>query len=314
MDRLNIVLADKHKAYREALAGYIMEMENERIKIVSFSNQELLENYIIANTGNIDMIVAEVDFMNETVLTRVPNFVILSETEVIEDIINYEYIFKYQLGEKIVAKILDVYYSDPRNNKARSNKDTNVYAIYSIGDTTAKTNLSLDMCKSLAREGKRVFYLSFDSLSDIDIHKEVEKKGLSNILLDLKTRIILEKIKEYISKNKEDSIDFFVPFQNFLEYYELGGEDAEKIVNALKELKEYDYIVVELGMDFGIVTSTVLKQADRKFVIYGEDSKGKAVRLKNDLELDTEKRELTKNMELISETMRAEEALKGRVS
>ncbi|HAN10661.1 MAG TPA: hypothetical protein DCP90_08640 [Clostridiales bacterium] len=301
MNILNIVVADIDKEYRESLVEYMMENENERIQVVSFSNKELLENYVLSKGSKIDMLVADVSFMNERVLMGIKNYVILTEKNIKDELINYDCIFKYQSGKTIVNMIFDYYYASTDNSKQSDSKKSNIYAVYSICDSKLKTEGAMNTCMSYLEKGKKVLYVSFDSFALVDIYNKNSEKGLSNILFELKDKENIEKIREYITKDREKDIDFLAPFQNFLEYYELTSKDVNKIINILYELTEYDCIVIELALDFGEVTRTVLERADEKFMIYNATNQEKMNKFKNDLKQDNKSRELLKSMEFISE-------------
>ncbi|HCC07673.1 MAG TPA: hypothetical protein DEP72_05890 [Clostridiales bacterium] len=301
MNRLNIVVADIDKEYREALVEYIMENENERIQVASFSNKELLENYVVSNGSKIDILVVDVSFISEKVLMRVKNYVILSEKVMKDELINYDCIFKYQSGKTIIDMIFECYYTNPNNIMQSDSKKNNIYAVCSVCDNQLKTEAAMNICKSYVQKGKKVLYVSLDSFALVELYNQSSNKGLSNILFELKDKESIEKIRQYITKDKQSNIDFIAPFQNFLEYYDLTSEEVNKIVSSLCELIEYDCIVLELALDFGLVTRKVLGQVDKSVMIYNAINQEKVDKFKKNLEQDHITRELLKGMAFFSE-------------
>ncbi len=308
MSKINVVLADTNRDYCEALCEYILENAREKIQLTTFSKKEMLEDYLEKRADEVDILLAESEFIDEKYKEQVKSYAVLSE-KAQNNSSDDRWINKFQKGEKIVEQLLNIHKNNNLIGRNDEITDTKIYAVYSPFSCASQREMTINIGKILSENKNKVLILPLNTLLKNKAFDSIDGKGLSNIIYYIKTKQDLNKIKRYFVSDNENNIEFIPPFQNFLEYYELQELEIATLIDYVCELREYDYIVADLTSDFGPVNRKILLSADKTFVPYAERLEEEVDKFKEDLKSDIDNKEIIEKMEFVHEKQQIKETI-----
>lgn len=251
MIRLNMVILDKDTMFLNQLSRYLLD-KTDKFTISSFSDIEKFREY--CNGSGIDLILFSEDYLDDIDMN-------LSATKILmaEGFKNagegYFVINKYQKAENFLKNILMIYAENTGNNNAMLSSDKNSFfiAFYSPVGGSGKTTLAIALAKALAEGGAKVLYLNMERISSAaGIFNDNSDKSFSEILLAAKSNNenIQLKILKNILQDNESGICYINPPESAVEYSEMTDEEIMKILNELKGMSEFDYVIIDFLGEF----------------------------------------------------------------
>lgn len=251
MDRLSLIIMDKNLEYIELFTRYVRETEYENKFIIkSFSEVEYLEKHIKANSS-IDILLVDTNYLLDIhSLKKIKLIIALSETSIVEGKKQYDCIYKFQPLNKLVSKVLSLYL-EKCNDWFNINEDnkTKVISVFSACGGSGKTTLAVNMAKQMAARNKKVFYLNLESINATEVFFTSSKSyDLSKIFFYLKNNpeVIASKIELYKKYSTDISVDYIDSFVNSNELHDMSKNDIKVLLDSIKKLQIYDYIILDL--------------------------------------------------------------------
>ncbi len=251
MGRIDLIIVDKNLEYIELLTRYIRETEYEKkFLIKTFSNVEYLEKYLESHSS-IEILLIDAEDLSEILSHKsIKLIILLSDTSVIDEKCQYDCIYKFQPLNKIVSRILGLYLEKCSGwiNLIEGNK-TKVISVYSASGGSGKTTLAINLAKQLAIRYKKVFYLNLESINATEIFfSKSESYDFSKILFYLKNNpsIVVSRIETYKKYSPDINVDYIETFINSNELFEMSKNDIKILLEAIKSLEIYDYIILDL--------------------------------------------------------------------
>lgn len=266
MVKKTMILADSDEAYLERLSNYFME-KSPQLELNIFTDRYLLRKYL--ENAKADILVVGESFADSemALLTNVSVKLILSSGNSLVE--GFEPVRKYQKTESLLNEILLKYAEKTGSSETiKGNCHTRVAAFYSPAGGTGKSVLSLGMAVSSASAGLKTLYLNLEEVDSIRYILEKTPGSLSDLFLSLKTKGMNVGIKLASSAAKETAGGFYYVsgVESVSEYEEMNSNDMVHFLEIIKELAEYEVIVLDLSSGFYERTVEILKQADRIFV------------------------------------------------
>jgi cellulose biosynthesis protein BcsQ len=280
MRKIFLIMADTDVEYIERLSVFIMNNYPNRFKLTCFTNPAKLKEFLIYNKVKTDIIAAETVFYNN-IPKDYSNFtkIIFSEGNVQGISSNGKgYILnKYQHGDQIVRDIISIYDKTCNTSFASlsGNTKTKTVFVYSPAGGTGNTVLSLGLSILGAREGLNIFILSLEYLGSISLYLNDSNNNstLSNILyyMEEDNSNISLKIESLRSVDPYYGIHFFSPPECDMEILQANNIVIENLINGLKNLMYYDYIIVDIPSFYGISHIKSFYLADIIFCVICND-------------------------------------------
>lgn len=179
-------------------------------------------------------------------------------------------ISKYQPFDKTLSNVISNFYKNSNKSSSYSNNFmSETVAFYSASGGSGKTITSLCLAKYLSSQNNKVFYMSFEPLHTTEIYLSTEDTASSEIFYYMKheKNMLFNKIEELKSTDQVTNIDFFNIPVNAQELLHLEGEHLNNLIEALRNINHYNYIIIDLSSDILDFNLSVIDQIDNIFWI-----------------------------------------------
>ena len=263
----NLVIADRDIEYIELFKRYVRETEyDKKFAIKSFSTKENLEQYLHSETMT-EILLIDIQLLSDNLLfNNVNTTILLSEKDIIDKEWKYPLVYKYQPLNKLLSQVLGLFLETKEESKKINNDyKTKVLSIYSATGGSGKTTLAVNTAKRLSLKGNKVFYLNLGLITSEEIFfSNSGTYDFSKILYYLKNnpkQVVskIEMLKKYDVETKADYIESFV---NANEIFDLRIEDVKLLIESIKLLDIYNYIIIDLEVSLQEYVIGALKESD----------------------------------------------------
>ena len=277
MSRINALVADSDELYIDGLCKYLMEKYSDRLNIIAFTNKLLLQDYIINNFEKIDIQLISFEMICDGITEDNPRLLYLSETKNCNKSEEITAIFKYQSADSIALQIFDEFshYSLKEVDIKSGNHNSRVIAVYSPAGGSGKSTVAAALCKCLIKKTYNAFYLNLETAPTTQSFFNSDSNyNLSDILYGIKERNknLALKIESGISIDSVSGVAFFAPGESPLEMEEMLPEDIVLLINQLRLLGKFDYIVVDMSSAQNTNNIEILKESDIIITVVGTGS------------------------------------------
>src|SRR5699024_5917961 len=267
MKKIRMVVADNNKDYLESFAGFMRSSnESSRFIMTYFSDIDRLNTYI--QRGDIiDILLISPDLYDEELPLSGDVTTIFLEDDVIEESNKVYSVYRYQRLDQILSDILSVYYEKNKiagEMLARS-KETQVFAVCSPSGCSGKTTIAVNLCKQLALNDLKVFYLNSETFNTSRLYFSSQDDDYSLKILyyvKSKTEQLLSKIEQLKKHDPDVGVDYFDLETNAEEMLELTEKEIHHLLNGLVQTGAYDYIIVDLDSSIHTRNIAMLKESD----------------------------------------------------
>lgn len=280
MGKLNLVLVDKDLDYLKGLTNYLRLNHGDEFYIVTISEKDYFSTFLDSNRP-IDILIMASQFFCEKIYSKDINTTIIfgERTDTITTFKDFkESIQKYQSGEVIYNQIIGIY--KKRNPRYKKNMnfsaiDCKVMSIFSPIGGIGKTSIAVSMSLLLAKMGKSVLYLNFEDIPSTGVFFETSGKehNMSNFLYAVKDR--LDNTKEIFNNNivRDDfGVYYFNPVNSVLDIEELSFEDIGFMIENIKAMNIFNYVIVDLSSKFNSMYSSIFRNSDKIIFPIGQDN------------------------------------------
>lgn len=297
-----MVLADLDSEYLNHIAGYFME-HAPQLEQNLFTKSEKLRTYLERGEA------ADILVISEDMLDAVPSNlgekttkILLSST--MEPKEGYAVVKKYQKTQNLLNDILLKYAEKSGSAEAiRGKSNTRMIAFYSPAGGSGKTALSLGLASSMAAEGKKVFYLNLEAIDSVSEILPHTSGSLSDLILAVRSKGMDAglKVAAYVGMEPEGRFFYISGLDSAAEYRELKGEDIQRLLKSIRDLAEYDEVIIDLSSGFSEIEEVALKEADVIYVpqVEGEAAVTKMRRFLRETEFQETWRVLAEKMKMI---------------
>lgn len=280
MRKLSLLIVDRDEDYLKNLASYLSTNHFNEFKITSISSDEYLNRYLEQVQG-IDILLINYSFYDKNIENKFINTIIIIGEEDLSNSKKYDkYIWKFQAASQIYNKIKHYFISvNPNFSEQLDNKgkNTKVACIYSPIGGCGKTVTAITILLKLCESSKEVLYLNFEDISSTPLFLPCNnKRSISDLLylakdrdINLKTRIV-----EYLNRDN-NGISYFAPANSILDFETIKKEDIIYLINTIKALNKFDYVIIDLSSKFGSIYSGIICNSDNVLAILGTDLQGK---------------------------------------
>ncbi|MGD9677848.1 MAG: AAA family ATPase [Vulcanibacillus sp.] len=263
----NLVIADKDIEYIELFKRYVRETEYEKkFTIKSFSTKENVEQYLL-NQSNIEIILIDIQLLSDNLaLNNVKTIILLSEKDRIDKEWQYPVVYKYQPLNRLISQVLGLFLETKEENKKINNDyKTKVLSIYSATGGSGKTTLAVNTAKRLSLKGNKVFYLTLGLITSVEVFfPSSGTYDFSKILYYLKNNNnqVVSKIEMLKKYDVETKVDYLESFVNAEEIFDLTIEDVKLLIESIKLLEIYNYIIIDLEVSLHEYVIGALKESE----------------------------------------------------
>lgn len=263
MYKIKLVLADFDVSYLDRVTGFINSSSFcAGLRVSSFTDVQRLADFLASGGEKADILLAHPGFIDAMPDLRscFELVVVLADGRVNNGLPDCLSVFKYQPGDKMLGRILEMYAErNPNAAKAVSGmKESRLITVYSPAGGVGKTSAAFALASRMGDYGSSVLYLNWESINSMAaVLPGTGECGMTRMLLGFgeDPDTLPLKLELYKKRSSEFNLDFFEPPESFVEYSEVQG-DMGLLFTKLKETGVYDAIIADLD-------STVIGSAMR---------------------------------------------------
>jgi cellulose biosynthesis protein BcsQ len=270
VEKLTVVFVDSDENYLMALEKKFVEELGGYINISIITDMYYFGEYF-STPRNIDILVINEQVYNASIEQhKIKHIYILTENpEMTEENLIYNVIYKYTSVVEIYEHIVS---NDTLRVYAQSTSLGNggIISIYSPCGGCGKTTLALGMALALVKQGRRVLFISTESMQAFGYYLNEESvlgtEFKSKLAYD--NNLLKDNIGEYIKKG---IFDYLPPWGDILVKAGVSKKDYIKIIEAVKLTAQYDYIVIDVDSALDEDTYKLLDISDKVITIATQD-------------------------------------------
>lgn len=269
--KLHVLFYSKDDTYINHLKKYLSVHYGEKIEMSFFTEKESLISCM--NSGEADILLAD-DGTMEDIKEKYQRIFIAYLTEKLysqDENDKNIYIFKYQKGELIYKKLLDIIAANSGNfykSSARKEEEPEIHLFFSsnggAGASTVANAFAL-----YNSSVKRVLYLNMEVFGNCQgVLEGMGEFNFDDILYALKSRRgnLLLKLESCL-KNTEDGIGFYAPVDNPLNLLEITKDEFERLLEGLKESGLFDQILIDVDSFPSVIFIESVRAAHRIWIV-----------------------------------------------
>lgn len=270
MNKPFVVLADLDANYLVPLEDKLTEELYDQIELEIITDRRYFVEFFSEPRKIDTLIVGDSLYSQDLQRHSITDiFVLTEDNDGGQSIGNVTHIFKYSSTKEIFNQVL--HKNKEILNVQFSHKETQVIVVTSAVGGAGKTTLSLALGQSLARNHKRVLYISTDIMQSFGFYLQ-NKGSLPNDILTVFTtpdEKLYGALKPYL---RNEGITYMPPFGRSILSLGLDCKIYNRVIKMAKEAKEYDYIVIDTDMQFDEHKAELMKMANKVIVAVLQDS------------------------------------------
>ncbi len=245
--KIKVVIAEKDEAYTSKLIHNLSGNYSGQLEIYTFSELELLEQFLKAESPDVVLAAEEFREARENVGRKtIFSFLIPYKAEEVDGV---PAICKYQKVENIYKQILSLYSELGKNYVSRSGnaEGTKVISFFGISGGAGASTLAAGYAMHQSRSGSKVLYLNLEKLASTrTFFMQEGTAAFDEVLFALKSRKMSLELKiESTVITDASGVNFFAPCANCMDILELTEEDIENLIEGICRMGQYDYLVID---------------------------------------------------------------------
>lgn len=259
-----VVLADLDANYLIPLEDKLTEEMFKQVELEIITEQEYFDKYFSVPRKIDTLIVSSALYSQDLLRHNIDDLFVLTEDVAdVQSTENVTHIFKYSSTKEIFNQI--VYKNKDILNVQSSHKETQVIVVTSAIGGSGKTTLSLALSDSLARNHKRVFYISTDVIQSFTYYLQ-NKNVLPNDIVrqfSCPDEKLFSAIMPYF---RNEGFTYLPAFSRSILSLGLDSRIFNKLIEAVRITKEFDYIIVDTEINLDDSKAELLKNADKVII------------------------------------------------
>ena len=264
--KIRTAILDGDKTYVGRFFDIFNKNYSNKIEIHAFTSEDSLLNFL--KNSKIDVLLIHEGIELNTKLDNKVIVLKLVEKNSIENQLNS--ILKYQKISLIYKEILNAYSQVYKglifNDK---NFSTNIISFMSSGTGSGTSTLASAFALYLSKKGLKTLFLDLQSFATINSIFNAEGKfSMSEIIFAIKSNKadIATRLESAVKMDKS-GVFFYDPCINPLERNEITAEDLTRLLDALKEFGDYEYIIIDIDYLVNETCLRLLKYSNRIFFV-----------------------------------------------
>lgn len=233
-----LVIYERESAYAASLSGYLSRNEEFPYRVAVFTNRDSLDSYLNQESADILLLGEDCPYEADD---RVKQKILLTGEKTPDR--EEPWIFKYQSAGNIMREIT-AYAAAPSYLEEGDGPEINT--VFATWGGQERNEYARALAEDLRQQGT-VLYVNMDLFPAETETSGEEEKGMSEAVYYLKQsgEQSIWKIKGLIQE--KDGIRELLPAHCSMDLLELTPEDVERLFRVFREMKELDYVVLEVG-------------------------------------------------------------------
>ena len=242
-----LVIGDYDEEYNTRLVSYLNANQNQFFITRSFSNEEILKQYI--KEHSVDILLISPKFLEKDIPTnQVKSVVILSDGKIPNYLRDYKTVYKYHPANNLITEIINYYAKQNNEEIISSNKEmAKIIGVFSPLGRCGKTVFSLVLAEKLAKY-KNVIYINLEPFANLDSYINIKSSlGLTDLLYYVRQEHANLALKFESIKENCMGFDFIAPIKCYLDFFDMHEKDWDSFFELIKNKLRYDYAIINFG-------------------------------------------------------------------
>lgn len=265
-----VVLADLDANYLVPLEDKLTEELYDQIELEIITEKEYFDEFFSTPRKIDTLIICSSLFSQDLLRHNVTDFFVLTEEPVEMQLAdNVTSIFKYSSTKEIFNQVL--YKNKEMLDVQFSHKETQVIVVTSGIGGSGKTTLALALCENLVRNHKRVLYVSTDIIQGFSYYLQ-NKTALPNDIVRAFSGGDDKLYSGVMPYLRNEGFAYLPPFSRSILSLGLDSGIYNRLVTAVKESKDFDYIVVDTDVNLDKAKAELIQKADKVIINVLQDA------------------------------------------
>ena len=251
--KIKLAILEKDRSYLTRIVTAFGTKYADKFEIYSFTDADVAVSTLAS--ARIDMLLASeaFDIQMDRLSARCA-FAYLVDAADIETVNDQQAICKFQKADLIYKQILSIYSEKASaiTGFSAHGEKGKILIFTSVGGGVGSSCVAAACAMHCAQGEKKALYLNLEKFGSADLLFSGQGQfDLSDIIYALKSKKTNLSLKlEGCVKQDTSGVFFYSPAKIALDRMELNTEEIIRLLNELKVMGNYDYIIVD--MDFGI--------------------------------------------------------------
>ncbi len=270
MDKPVVVLADLDANYLVPLEDKLTEELYDQIELEIITDRQYFNEYFSVPRRIDTLIICSELFSQDLFRHNVTDFFVLTEEpEDTRSSENVTRIFKYSSTKEIFNQVL--YKNKEILNVQFSHKETQVIVVTSGIGGSGKTTVSMALSESLARNHKRVLYISTDVMQGFSYYLQ-NRNAMPNDIVRVFSGTDDKLYSGVMPYLRNEGFTYLPPFSRSISSIGMDGRIYNRLIEAVKASKDFDFVVVDTDVNMDETKAELFHKADKVIINVLQDA------------------------------------------
>lgn len=265
MNNLVVVIADEDEQYLMPIELKFIEEFEDKAEIIMITTRDYLQEYFSV-PKKIDILIVNKSLCLDTFSKHdIENVFILTENEAEND----HEIYKYTSVRDIYNYVIGNLKSNTQDFVTRK-ESTKLILVYSPVGGSGKTTIATGISDIISKQKKTVLFISTENLQSfgylLGCNNWLSKNFIKSLLN--KDFDIIDKLKTAIEVAE---FHYLPPIQQAISVAGITLEKYIYLINKLKELNIYDYIIVDSTSELNVEKCSLMSVANKVVIVTNQD-------------------------------------------
>ena len=251
-EQRKLVIIDTENVFLKTTEEEIIRRYADKVRLQFLTEKAYTNEYFMEEQHMDVLVVAGRDYSEDLQKHRIGRILLIEEEIGTENVYpdNVEVLLQFLSPEDFFHKLEEAFTrsdgTEPEEIPEEKPRDVHVIAVYSPIGGCGKSLVAYALAKKLKKLDQKVLLVGCDPTQSISVYYPAEsyaKEELADKLLQPSEDTywtILQNIEQ-------DDISYLLPFEKNLPSLDVGMEEWEVLISVLKENRDFDWIVLDVG-------------------------------------------------------------------
>jgi len=263
--KIKLALLDKDANYLNRISSVFTNKFSDKLEIYSFTDIDVAMQGLRDSKINV-FIASDAYDIDMSLLPKHCGFAYFVESTNIETYKDYLAICKFQKVEMIYKIILDIFSDNVSNSiglKLDSESNVRIITFVSASGGVGASTSAVACAKSFALRGQKTLYLNLEQFGLVEPFFSGEgQTDFGDVIFALKSKKTNLGLKlESNVRQDASGVFFYSSPKTALDMAELNTEEVARLINDLKLVGSYEYIIFDIDFSFNTKAMEIFKQS-----------------------------------------------------
>lgn len=252
--KIKLAILENDKNYLNRVATVFGNKYADKLEVYSFTDpQKAIET---VENAKIDVLLVDESYnINSADIPASCGFAYLVNSADIQSLRNEQTVAKFQMAELIYKQVLSIFSETTAQIAGvhfQNDGAVRILSVVSAMGGAGSSTVAAAMAVRLAMQQKRVLYLNLERFGSADTFFTADGgMDFSDVIYALKGKNTNVQLKMQSSvKQDRTGVFFYSECKNALDISELNCDDNERLLETIRNMGDYEYIVLDMDLSF----------------------------------------------------------------